>query len=145
VSSTISLGFLASLKASVISYTKRNDGKGLYVNCNNPEKITEKEFNTVLTSQDVTDKEVFFTFEHNNANTRYYYYGYRVTNTDDHDIFVTVKNLGTIEAELQSITDLTEINAITQVGSNLFDFVGFAGDKPVIYRFNNEGIQLPRD
>ena len=82
------------LKASVISYTKRNDGKGLYVNCNNPEKITEKEFNTVLTSQDVTDKEVFFTFEHNNANTRYYYYGYRVTNTDDHDIFVTVKNLG---------------------------------------------------
>lgn len=42
-------------------------------------------------------------------------------------------------------TDLTEINAITQVGSNLFDFVGFVGDKPVIYRFNNEGIQLPRD
>ena len=82
------------LKPSNISYTKRDDGKGLYINSNNPEKITEKEFNTVLTRQEVTDKEVFFTFEHNNANSRAYYYGYRVTNTDDHDIYITVKNLG---------------------------------------------------
>ena len=82
------------LKPSKISYTKRDDGKGLYINSNNPEKITEKEFNTVLTRQEVTDKEVFFTFEHNNANSRAYYYGYRVTNTDDHDIYITVKNLG---------------------------------------------------
>ena len=82
------------LKPSRISYTKRDNGKGLYINSNNPEKITEKEFNTVLTRQEVTDKEVFFTFEHNNANSRAYYYGYRVTNTDDHDIYITVKNLG---------------------------------------------------
>ena len=47
------------LKPSKISYTKRDDGKGLYINSNNPEKITEKEFNTVLTRQEVTDKEVF--------------------------------------------------------------------------------------
>ena len=77
-----------------VKYTKRDDGRGLYVNSNNPEKITTNEFDTCLTRQEVTDKDVFFTFEHNNANNSFYYYGYRVTNTDDKDIYITVKNLG---------------------------------------------------
>lgn len=77
-----------------ISYTKRDDGKGLYVNCNNPEKISELEMNTALTKQVVTGKDVFFTFEHNHYEYIRYYYGYRVTNTDTKDIYVTVKNLG---------------------------------------------------
>ena len=82
------------LQACDLSYTKRDDGKGLYVNCNNPEKLTTAELNTSLVKQDVTDKEVFFTFEHNNIDGVSFYYGYRVTNTDDHDIYVTVKNVG---------------------------------------------------
>ena len=82
------------LKPYDISYTKRDDGKGLYINCNNPEALSTQELNTSLIKQDVTDKEVFFTFEHNNIPNTLYYYGYRVTNTDDHDIYVTVKNVG---------------------------------------------------
>ena len=82
------------LKSFEVKYTKRNDGRGLYVNSNNPEKITTNEFDTCLTRQEVTDKDVFFTFEHNNANNSFYYYGYRVTNTDSKDVFITVKNLG---------------------------------------------------
>ena len=81
------------LKASDTFYTKRSDDKGLYVNCNNPEKITVSYLNKCLTAQEVTNKEVFFTFEHNNANTNYYY-GYRVTNVSNEDIYVTIKNLG---------------------------------------------------
>ncbi|MCI5745014.1 MAG: hypothetical protein MR270_01875, partial [Erysipelotrichaceae bacterium] len=81
------------LRSFNISYNKRNDNKGLYINSNNPEKISSSELNTALTRQDVSNKDVFFTFEHNNASS-YYYYGYRVTNTSDEDIYVTVKNLG---------------------------------------------------
>ncbi|MDY2888195.1 MAG: hypothetical protein SOU19_01350 [Candidatus Caccosoma sp.] len=81
------------LKASDTFYTKRSDDRGLYVNCNNPEKITLPYLNKCLTAQEVTNKEVFFTFEHNNTNTNYYY-GYRVTNVSDEDIYITVKNLG---------------------------------------------------
>lgn len=81
------------LKASNTFYSKRTDDKGLYVNCNNPEKITTSYLNKCLTAQEVTNKDVFFTFEHNNASTNYYY-GYRVTNVSDEDIYVTVKNLG---------------------------------------------------
>ena len=82
------------LQACKLEYTKRDDGKGLYVNCNNPEKLSKAELNTSLIKQDVTDKEVFFTFEHNNIDDVSFYYGYRVTNTDDHDIYITVKNVG---------------------------------------------------
>ena len=59
------------LKPFEVKYTKRNDGRGLYVNSNNPEKITTNEFDTCLTRQEVTDKDVFFTFEHNNANNSF--------------------------------------------------------------------------
>ena len=82
------------LTPAKVSYTKRDDGKGLYINCNNPEALTWAELNTALTRQEVTDKEVFFTFEHNNISAKNYYYGYRVTNVDKNDIYITVKNVG---------------------------------------------------
>lgn len=92
--STSSNNLSDPLKPAEVSYTKRDDGRGLYINSNNPEAITANEFNTSLCKQDVTNKDVFFTFEHNNANLLYYYYGYRITNKDTKDIYVTVKNLG---------------------------------------------------
>lgn len=76
-----------------ISYTKRSDGRGMYINCNNPEKLTEINLNTCLCSNDITDRDVFFTFEHNNMSIPFYY-GYRVTNTGTKDLFVTIKNFG---------------------------------------------------
>lgn len=82
------------LQSQDLAVTKRYDNRALYVNCNNPEALDTEFLNTVLTKQEVTDKDVFFTFEHNNRTERAFYYGYRVTNTGDSDIYVTVKNLG---------------------------------------------------
>lgn len=82
------------LKPAALQVKKRDDGRGLYVNCNNPEALYDDCLNTVLTGQDVTGKEVFFTYEHNNKMDQNFYYGYRVTNTGEEDIFITVKNLG---------------------------------------------------
>ena len=87
------------VKAATLNYTKRSDERGLYVNSNNPENLTEYQnkygsiLNTVLMRQDVTERDVFFTFEHNNL-AQNYYYGYRVTNTGEQDVYITVKNLG---------------------------------------------------
>ena len=103
INSSVSLDDLSGFSTSIsdplepakIAYTKRDDGKGLYVNSNNPEGLSAKEMNTILTRQMVTDKDVFFTFEHNNYRSgKPYYYGYRVTNVGKEDIYVTVKNLG---------------------------------------------------
>ena len=97
--STSSSSSSSPMKAAELKYTKRSDDRGLYVNSNNPENLTNYQktygsiLNTVLMRQDVTEKDVFFTFEHNNLATNYYY-GYRVTNTGSQDVYVTVKNLG---------------------------------------------------
>ena len=82
------------LKDAPIKYTKRSDDRGLYINSNNPEALTTADLNKSFTREDVSGKDVFFTFEHNSINSTKYYYGYRVTNTGNSDIFVTVKNIG---------------------------------------------------
>ncbi len=73
---------------------KRHDARSVYINCNNPEKLSSACMNTSLCNTDVTEKDVFFTFEHNNSVSNSFYYGYRVTNKSDHDIYILVKNLG---------------------------------------------------
>lgn len=80
------------LKPAKIKYDKRN--KGIYVNCNNPEVLKDSSLNKALSRVDVSNKEVFFTFEHNNGISSPFYYGYQVLNTSDKDIYVTVKNVG---------------------------------------------------
>ena len=81
---------------ATVSYVKRQDAenKGLYINCNNPEKLTDSSLNKALTRNDVSNKEVFFTFEHNNGISGSFYYGYQVINKGTEDVFVTVKNIG---------------------------------------------------
>ncbi len=80
-------------KAAEIEYVKRHDSRGLYVNCNNPELLSSNELNKALTRQYVTGKDVFFTFEHNNG-IKNFYYGYRVTNKGNKDLYITINNLG---------------------------------------------------
>ena len=82
-----------------ISYKKREGG--LYINCNNPEQITNQCLHNGLTRNDVSNKSVFFTFEHNNsaatASSRIdgdFYYGYQVINRGTEDVYITVKNIG---------------------------------------------------
>ena len=83
------------LEAAEIEYKKR-DGI-LYAYCNSPETVRDYALNKALTRHDVTDREVFFTFEHNASqfiNRGGLFYGYRVRNTDTQDIYITVKNAG---------------------------------------------------
>ncbi len=76
-----------------ISSVKRDDGNGLYINCNNPEKLTKDDIGKALSRVDISNKKVFFTFEHNNLDEPFYY-GYQVKNTGNEDIYVTVLNMG---------------------------------------------------
>lgn len=83
------------LEAAKIEYKKR-DGI-LYAYCNSPETVKDYAVNKAMTRHDVSDREVFFTFEHNASNYMEgggLYYGYRVRNTDTKDIYITVKNAG---------------------------------------------------
>lgn len=82
------------LASSLLSVEKRSDNRGLYINCNNPEALYESCLNKVLCGTDITNRDVFFTFEHNNQTLSSFYYGYRLTNEDSEDVYVTVKNLG---------------------------------------------------
>lgn len=81
------------LTPAEISSVKRDDGNGLYINCNNPEKLTKDDIGKALSRVDISNKKVFFTFEHNNLDEPFYY-GYQVKNTGDEDIYVTVLNMG---------------------------------------------------
>ena len=81
------------LKPAEIAAIKRNDGNGLYINCNNPEKLTENDIGKALSRVDVSNKKVFFTFEHNNFD-KPFYYGYQVKNTGNEDLYITVLNMG---------------------------------------------------
>lgn len=82
-----------------VSYKKREGG--LYINCNNPEQITNQCLHNALTRNDVSNQSVFFTFEHNNsASTESsringsFYYGYQLINRSNEDAYITVKNIG---------------------------------------------------
>ena len=85
-----------------IKYIKRENT--LYVYCNAPEEIkgAPQVVNTCITRRDISDQSVFFTFEQQTNGleskegftTNGVYYGYRVTNTGEEDLFVTVRNLG---------------------------------------------------
>ena len=80
------------LVSANVNYIKREGG--LYINCNNPERLTDSSLNKALTRTNISNKEVFFTFEHNNYITGAFYYGYQVINKGTEDIYVTVKNIG---------------------------------------------------
>ena len=85
------------LKPAEIKYIKRTAPRAMYVYSNSPETLSVRNINTCLTSNDITDKDVFFTFEHNDGkakNNPDFYYGYRVTNTGSEDLYITIKNLG---------------------------------------------------
>ncbi len=83
------------LQPAEIKYVKRPDT--LYVYCNAPEAVQQgpQAVNKCITRQDVSNREVFFTFEHQSDNINPgVWYGYRVTNTGTEDAFITVKNMG---------------------------------------------------
>ncbi len=81
------------LTAASVEYVKREGG--LYVYSNTPEDLLPEVINHALTREDVSDREVFFTYEHSSNNIKNgCYYGYRVRNTGEGPLYVTVKNIG---------------------------------------------------
>ncbi len=83
------------LRPAEIEYVKRPNT--LYVYCNAPEAVYQgpQAVNRCITRQDISDREVFFTFEHQSDGIAPgVWYGYRVTNTGKEDAFITVKNIG---------------------------------------------------
>lgn len=146
-------GDVDPLQSQDLKVEKRTDNRSLYVNCNNPEALNTEFLNKVLTRQDVTDKDVFFTFEHNNKTDQKFYYGYRVTNTGDSDIYVTVKNLGLHLAgsgswlgedewiKFYNVKFNSHMDELTESQKSNFDaYVGFSGEyesanrQPITFR-----------
>ena len=80
------------LQPARISYEKRKNTKYIYSNA--PETLIQEVVNKCITRQDVSNESVYFTFEHQSRNVGPVYYGYRVTNTGDEDMYVTVKAIG---------------------------------------------------
>ena len=59
------------LTSAEVKYKKRSNDKYLYINSNNPENILEKDLNKALIRLDISNKQIFFTFEHNIYSKRF--------------------------------------------------------------------------
>ena len=82
------------LKPAEVKYKKRT-GDYLYINSNNPEVIDESDLNKALIRLDISNKEIFFTFEHNTKNIKSQIFsGFQVRNTGNSNLKVTIKNIG---------------------------------------------------
>lgn len=81
------------LKAAEINYIKRNGGT--YVYSNNPELFVDADVNTCLMENKDLTGEVYMAFEHANySNFSSVYLGYKLINTSNEDVYVTVENVG---------------------------------------------------
>ena len=81
------------LKAANIEYTKREGGT--YIYSNNPEMIPSNKVNNAFIQDKNLTGDVFMTFEHANwTNNTSLYLGYELKNETDHDVYVTVTNIG---------------------------------------------------
>ncbi len=78
------------LKPAKINYKKREGGT--YINSNNPEKLSTDDLNKALCRNEL-EGDVFFTFEHNNMSTPFYY-GYQVRNNTNNKLYITIQNIG---------------------------------------------------
>ena len=87
--------FSDPMQPARIEYVKRKNT--LYVYCNAPEALTEGPhvINHCITRQPLSGQSVFFTMEQQSDHIKpAVYYGYRVRNTGENDLYVTVKNIG---------------------------------------------------
>ena len=80
------------LKAANIEYTKREGGT--YIYSNNPEMIPNQSVNTAFIQDKNLTGDVFMTFEHANWTNSAMYLGYELKNETDHDVYITVTNIG---------------------------------------------------
>ena len=80
-------------KPALIESIKRKGGTYIYSNV--PESMPAEVVNTILMQNKGLTGDCFLTYEHQNkTGLPYVYMGYRIVNNNDHDIYVTVKNVG---------------------------------------------------
>ena len=83
------------LTPAEVKYKKRT-GNYLYINSNNPEVVKDIDLNKAFIRLDISNKEIFFTFEHSTyfVNSDIIYSGFQVRNTGTKDLKVIIKNIG---------------------------------------------------
>ena len=81
------------LKAAEITYNKRK-GEAIYIYCNNPEQLQNDQLNKGIIRNQFSNKEVFFTMEHNSQVKKRTFIGYQVRNIGETDLYITIKNIG---------------------------------------------------
>ena len=83
------------LKPAEVKYKKRT-GNYLYINSNNPEVLDDSDLNKALIRLDISNKEVFFTCEHNTEKitSNKIYSGFQVRNIGNDNLKVNIKNIG---------------------------------------------------
>ena len=153
------------LVAAEIKYTKRDNT--MYVYCNAPEEIkgAPQVVNTCITRQEVSNQSVFFTFEQqtngldkiDGFKNNGVYYGYRVTNTGDEDLYITVKNIGwqldgagAYLGEKEWIDfyntkfELPDFSKFTPSQKRLFDaYYGFSGEY-LVHNYQPTTYRIPK-
>ncbi|MBQ4617530.1 MAG: hypothetical protein IJB27_04060 [Clostridia bacterium] len=81
-----------TIASSDLNYQKREGGT--YIYCNNPEQIMSTSVGKAFMRDKGLTGDVFMTFEHTNFSNQSVYFGYQVLNETDHDVYVTVTNVG---------------------------------------------------
>ncbi len=81
-----------ALAAAKIDYVKREGGT--YIYSNNPEQFAAKHVGQAFMRNEGLTGEVYVTFEHANYSGSNAYLGYQLKNDSDHDVYVTVNNVG---------------------------------------------------
>lgn len=83
----------AECSPTLIESKKRKGGTYIYSNV--PESMPLEVVDTILMQNNNLSGDCFMTYEHQNkTGLEYVYMGYRIVNNEEHDIYVTVKNVG---------------------------------------------------
>ncbi|MBR6783326.1 MAG: hypothetical protein IKM32_01410 [Clostridia bacterium] len=80
------------LVAAEVNYIKREGGT--YVYSNNPEQFGAQHVGKAFMRNEGLEGEVYVTFEHANYAGKNVYLGYQLKNDSDHDVYITVLNVG---------------------------------------------------
>ena len=80
------------LVAAEVNYIKR--AGGTYIYSNNPEQFGSQHVGQAFMRNEGLTGEVYVTFEHANYAGRDVYLGYQLKNNTDHDVYITITNVG---------------------------------------------------
>lgn len=81
-----------SLVPAEVNYIKREGGT--YIYSNNPEQFGAQHVGKAFMRNEGLEGEVYVTFEHANYSGGNVYLGYQLKNDTDHDVYITVTNVG---------------------------------------------------